>query len=93
MSGASHDEVKKHVRTYLVVFCALGALTLVTVGISYLPLSRGLSIALALFVAAIKGSLVAAFFMHLISEKRVIYSILLLTVIFFFTLLLIPVLA
>ena len=47
---------------------------------------------MALIVAAIKGSLVACYFMHLISEKKVIYGVLVLTALFFFALLLLPVL-
>ena len=46
----------------------------------------------ALFVAAIKGSLVACYFMHLISEKKLIYGVLALTALFFIALLLLPVL-
>jgi len=38
----------------------------------------------ALLVATVKGGLVAAFFMHLISEKKLIYGILALTLFFFF---------
>ena len=49
-----------------------------------------LAIALALFIATIKGSLVACFFMHLISEKKLIIWVLILTVAFFFVLLLVP---
>lgn len=84
-------DVDKHVRTYILVFVALMALTLVTVGISYLHLSTGPAIALALFVACIKGSLVAGYFMHLVSEKKLIYAVLILTVLFFFFVLLVPV--
>jgi cytochrome c oxidase subunit IV len=39
----------------------------------------------------IKGSLVAGFFMHLISEKKLIYAVLALTVAFFIVLLFVPV--
>ena len=35
---------------------------------------------MALFVATIKGSLVACYFMHLISEKKLIYAVLVVTV-------------
>ena len=38
-----------------------------------------MAIAVALFVATIKGSLVACYFMHLISEKKLIYAVLALT--------------
>ena len=45
----------------------------------------------ALLVATIKGSLVACYFMHLISEKKLIYAVLALTVAFFVALLALPV--
>ena len=43
-------------------------------------------------IASIKGSLVACYFMHLISEKKIIYWVLALTVVFFVVLMLVPVL-
>jgi len=86
-----HDiDVDKHVKTYIVVFVSLLVLTLVTVGISYLGLSTGPAVALALLVATVKGSLVACYFMHLISERKLIYAVLTLTVLFFFFCLLGP---
>jgi cytochrome c oxidase subunit 4 len=90
MSGHSAEEIKKETRVYIMVFVALAALTLVTVAVSYLHLSFGAAIALALFIATIKGSLVAAFFMHLISERRLVYAVLILTLVFFVALLLLP---
>ena len=83
MAGHSVEEIKKETRTYLMVFAALGALTVVTVAVSYLDLSAGAAIALALAIASVKGGLVAGFFMHLISERKLIYSLLVLTAIFF----------
>ena len=47
---------------------------------------------MALLVATIKGSLVACYFMHLISEKKLIYAVLALTAAFFVVLLALPVL-
>lgn len=89
---AGHDpaEIARHVRVYITVFVALMALTIITVAISYLDLPTGPAIALALLVALIKGSLVAGFFMHLISEKKLIVWVLALTVLFFFFVLLGP---
>ena len=55
-------------------------LTIVTVAISRLHLSVPIAVTVALFVAIIKGSLVACYFMHLISEKKLIYAVLALTV-------------
>jgi caa(3)-type oxidase subunit IV len=46
----------------------------------------------ALLVATVKGSLVACYFMHLISEKKLIYAVLVLTAAFFLALLFLPVL-
>ena len=69
-------EVKKHVRVYLMVFGALLVLTLVTVAVSYLDIPFGPALIVALIIAVIKGSLVAMYFMHLISEKQVIMWVL-----------------
>lgn len=41
-----------------------------------------LTVAVALFIASVKAFLVAGFFMHLISEKKMIYGILAATVFF-----------
>ena len=90
MSGNSVEEIKKETRVYILVFVALAVLTLVTVAVSYLHLSPLAAIALALFIASIKGSLVAAFFMHLISERKLIYAVLILTAVFFLALMLVP---
>jgi cytochrome c oxidase subunit 4 len=88
--GDHAADIDKHVRVYVIVFVALMALTLITVAISYLDLPPKLAIALALFVATIKGSLVACYFMHLISEKKLIYAVLVITVIKFVALLALP---
>lgn len=76
------DHIHHHVRVYITVFVALMALTVITVGVSYLHLSMAGAIALALLIAVIKGSLVACYFMHLISEKKIIYIVLIFTVLF-----------
>ncbi|MBI2068043.1 MAG: cytochrome C oxidase subunit IV family protein [Deltaproteobacteria bacterium] len=91
MSHEGLFDVKKHVRIYISVFVALAALTLVTVSVSYLDLSTKGAIAVALIIATVKGSLVASYFMHLISERKLIYWVLTLTVLFFVALLLLPV--
>ena len=84
-------DIDKHVRTYIAVFVALMVLTIVTVAISYLDLSVPMAVSVALIVATIKGSLVACYFMHLISEKKLIYAVLVLTVVFFIALMALPV--
>jgi cytochrome c oxidase subunit IV len=89
--GHSAAEIDKHVKVYITVFVALMALTLITVAVSYLDVSTPVAIAIALFIATIKGSLVACYFMHLISEKRLIYAVLVITVIKFVALMVLPV--
>ncbi len=78
-SGHDPAEIDRHVRVYITVFVALMALTIITVAVSYLDLSTPMAIAVALFIATIKGSLVACYFMHLISEKKLIYAVLAIT--------------
>ena len=92
MSDNHAIDIDKHVRVYLLVFVALAILTVVTVGVYYLELSTAGAIAVALLIATVKGSLVACYFMHLISEKKLILWVLLLTASFFFVLLLVPML-
>jgi cytochrome c oxidase subunit 4 len=91
MSDDHAIDIDRHVRVYITVFVSLMALTLVTVAVSYLHLSVWAAILVALTIATIKGSLVACYFMHLISERKLIYWVLAFTVINFFGMLLIPV--
>lgn len=80
----AHDNFAHHVRRYLFVFYALLFGTLLTVGASYIPFgNREVNIGVALFIAVGKGSLVACYFMHLISERKMIYGILGFTAFFF----------
>ncbi|SRR6266568_71334 len=83
-------DIDRHVRIYVTVFVALMALTIITVAISRLHLPIPIAVSVALLVAIIKGSLVACYFMHLISEKKLIYAVLTLTAIFFAALLALP---
>ena len=90
-SHAAHAaEIDKHVRTYIIVFATLMVMTLITVAVSYLHLEIHAAIAVALVIATFKASLVALFFMHLISERQVILMILALTAVFAVVLLLLP---
>ena len=91
--GLSKEEIKKHVRIYISVFAALAFLTVVTVTVSYLHLPVHPAILVALAIASVKGALVACYFMHLISEKTVIFSVLAITVVFFLVLMLLPTLS
>jgi cytochrome c oxidase subunit 4 len=90
MSSEGAGDIKKHVRTYVVVFVALLALTLITVVVSSLQLGIAAAVVVALVIATMKGSLVASYFMHLISEKKVVYLALILTAVFLLALILLP---
>lgn len=86
MSDAEHsvEDIKRHVKVYMMVFGALAILTVVTVAVGYLQMSIVPALIVGLLIATVKGGLVAAYFMHLVSEKKIIFSFLILTVIFFF---------
>ncbi len=89
MSG--HDiDIDKTVRTYMYVFGALIIGTILTVGAAQIDLPTGPGIALALLIASAKGSLVVLFFMHLIDEKKFIYWLMGLAVVFFLFELFVP---
>ena len=74
----------------LTILIGLSA-TVVTVAISYLHLSTALAISVAMVVASVKAGLVGGFFMHLVSEKKVILWLLLLCAAFFVFLMALPV--
>ena len=90
MSELTPEQVKHHIKTYVLVFIALAFLTIVTVAISYLDLGVVGGVVLALIVASIKGSLVACYFMHLIDEKVTTYWTLIATVVAFLILIFVP---
>jgi cytochrome c oxidase subunit 4 len=96
MTGDHADDhaadIDKHVKIYIAVFVALMVLTIITVAIARLHLPVPIAVGLALLVATIKGSLVACYFMHLISERKLIIAVMALTVVFFAVLLALPVL-
>jgi cytochrome c oxidase subunit IV len=79
----SPDAIRKEMKKYLTVFAALAGLTVITVAIAQMHLPTWQAVSLALVVASIKAGLVAAVFMHLLSERRLIYAVLLITMFFF----------
>ncbi len=91
--GGNHADIDRHVRIYMAVFRTLLLFTGLTVAAwKWGPEAVGPTIAVALAIAVIKASLVALFFMHLSAEKKLIYWVLALATVFFFVLLLTPVL-
>ena len=92
MSEHTAAEIDKQVKVYITVFVTLMVLTIDTVAISRFHLPVPMAVTVALVVATIKGTLVACYFMHLISEQKLIYAVLALTVAFFVALIALPVL-
>jgi cytochrome c oxidase subunit 4 len=90
MSASDAESIRKQTRSYIVVFVTLMVMTVLTVAVSYFHMPVGLAILVALVIASFKGSLVASVFMHLSHERKVIYWVLLVTVIFFIVLMAIP---
>ena len=85
------EDIKHHINIYWSVFIGLLILTIVTVGASYIHFPYAwLGLLVGLLIACAKGFLVASQFMHLNNEKTWIYGTLVLTVIFFFVLLFMP---
>jgi len=73
----SHPQDAHSVRGYVFIYFALLAGTALTVWASFIHFgSREVNIAVALVIAGVKAFLVAGYFMHLISEKKMIYSVL-----------------
>jgi len=80
----SPEHFSHHIRRYLYVFYALIFGTIITVGASFINFgSYSINIAVALTIAIGKAFLVAGYFMHLISERKMIYGILAFTAFFF----------
>src|SRR4051812_36417861 len=89
MSEKSHDQhhddhVAHHVKRYLYVFYALLFGTIITVLASYIQFGHhAVNIGVALVIASAKAFLVGGYFMHLISERKMIYGIMAFTAFFF----------
>ena len=89
MSDHSVD-MKKSIRTYGIVGGLLLVFTVITVAVNQIHLAVPMAITVALIIATMKGSMVAAIFMHLSHEKKWIYGALILTVVFFIVLMILP---
>ncbi len=85
MSETQHTEAfGSYVRRCGAVFLAVVCGTLVMVGTSYAQLSNQyLAIGIILAGAVFNAFMVAAYLMHLVTEKRMIYGVLIFTAFFF----------
>jgi cytochrome c oxidase subunit 4 len=78
------QDVKRHVRQHIMIAVGLALGTTMTLWTSQTNFgSFPLNVAATLGIAAVQAFLVAAYFMHLLSEKKVIYSFLVFTAVFF----------
>jgi len=80
------------IRKYILIGAALLVFTGITVAANQVHLAVPLAVTVALLIAIMKGSMVAAVFMHLSDERKWIYGALLLTVAFFIVLMALPIL-
>ncbi len=80
------------IRKYIMIGAALLVFTGITVAANLVHLAVPMAITVALIIAIMKGTMVAAVFMHLSHEKQWIYGALILTVAFFIVLMTIPIL-
>ena len=89
----AHADVSKHVKMYMAVLAALAVGTVLTVVASRVEFGGSMNVVIALAIATVKASLVAAIFMHLKWEScSAIWVTLALCALFFFVLILVPVL-
>ena len=79
--------MKEPSKKYVWVGVALLSLTAITVGVNQLNVGIALAVGFALLIAALKGSLVASFFMHLVSERKTVHVLFFSTVLLFIVML------
>ncbi len=90
MSTESQD-IKKEVKGYFLVFGCLLFLTALTVlAATFFKVNLTISIILALAIAAIQAALIVSFFMHIISQKQLVFIVLILAIVFVIGLLFLP---
>ncbi len=89
----THADIRRHVKLYIGVFAALAILTILTVIASRINVSQPAHVTIALSIALLKATLVAAIFMHLKWEKGAwIWIALAFCAVFFVVLMCVPVL-
>ena len=87
------NDMNQHIKLYRNVFIVLLIFTALTVGASYYNFGYvWIGIFVGLLIASVKGYLVAANFMHLNNEKKIIYWVLILTASFLVLLFFMPML-
>jgi len=84
MNSTQPESFKGHARRSLTVFCIVVCVTAVMVATSLAPVGDGrITIALILTAAVVNAVLVVAHLMHLLSERRIVITVLVFTAVFF----------
>src|SRR5471030_1293772 len=84
MSESHSVDLKSYIRRCIYVFIAVVCATGLMIGVSFLPnFGWAAKVTMILAIACANAFVVAGFLMHLISEKKMIYSVLGFTVFFF----------
>ena len=85
MSDSGHHvDLKDYIRRCALVFLAVICTTSLMIWASFLPhFGWPAKVAMILTIAVVNAFLVAGFLMHLLSEKKMIYTVLAFTVVFF----------
>jgi heme/copper-type cytochrome/quinol oxidase subunit 4 len=83
MSESSTTDLKSTIRRCGLVLLAVACTTALMISTSYSHIGGWpMKVTVILAVAAVNAFLVAAYLMHLLSEKKLVYTVLLFTVIF-----------
>lgn len=75
MTAHSAEEIAHEERRYLQVFFWLFVLTVLEIGVTYVPISKVAIGAMLVLLAGTKAAMVGLYFMHLINEKRMLMYI------------------
>lgn len=78
---SAHKDHVVPLKVYLIIGAALYVLTAVTVGVSFIHLG-GWNVVVAIFIAAVKASLVALVFMHLWYDRKIMLVIFITAIMF-----------
>ena len=84
----TNPNIQAENKQYLSIFISLIIFTAVSVYVHSLHLNPALSITFILSLAFLQAALSVCYFMHLISERKTIYIVLIFTVIFFLSMIL-----
>ena len=85
-------DLQKQVKTYITILASMIVLVLVAVGASHYVAAVSARITVVVGFALVQAFLSVSYLMHLNAERKLIYWVLLLTVVLFIALLFLPVL-